>query len=75
MPKYIQLRNVPDKVHRHWKARAAASHVSLSDYLILELKRVDARAQFEQWCDRLATRAPVPGIDSAAAVRRERGPI
>lgn len=37
--KTIQIRNVPDDVHRTLRARAAASGVSLSDYALDELER------------------------------------
>ncbi|MGH3557998.1 MAG: FitA-like ribbon-helix-helix domain-containing protein, partial [Mycobacterium sp.] len=38
--KVIQIRNVPDEVHRTLRTRAAAAGVSLSDYLLDELVRV-----------------------------------
>lgn len=38
--KTIQVRNVPDEVHRTLRARAAASGISLSDYALGELERV-----------------------------------
>lgn len=39
MPKLIQLRNVPDELHKVLKSRTAAAGKSLSDYLIAELRR------------------------------------
>ena len=36
----VQVRNVPDAVHRKLKARAAEQGVSLSDFILAELKRV-----------------------------------
>jgi len=39
----IQIRNVPDDVHRTLKARAAAAGVSLSEYLLAEVVRVAER--------------------------------
>jgi plasmid stability protein len=72
MSKMIQLRNVPDGLHRRLKARAAAAHKSLSDYLIDEIERVAELPTFEELRERVASRAQVPGIDTAAAVRRER---
>jgi plasmid stability protein len=41
--KVIQVRNVPDDVHRTLRARAAAAGVSLSDYVLDELARVADR--------------------------------
>jgi plasmid stability protein len=40
MSRTIQIRNVPDDVHRTLRARAAAAGTSLSDYLLGELVRV-----------------------------------
>ena len=41
MPKMIQLRHVPDDLHRRLKARAALEGLSLSDYLVdLEVAQV-----------------------------------
>ena len=39
MSKMIQIRNVPDALHRRLKARAAEAGMSLSDYLLAELRR------------------------------------
>jgi plasmid stability protein len=39
----IQIRNVPDRVHKTLRARAAAAGQSLSDYLLQELVRVAER--------------------------------
>jgi plasmid stability protein len=41
--KVIQIRNVPDEVHRTLRTRAAAAGMSLSDYLLGELVRVTER--------------------------------
>jgi plasmid stability protein len=41
--KTIQVRNVPDDVHRVLRTRAAAAGVSLSDYALGELARVAER--------------------------------
>lgn len=38
--KTIQVRNVPDDVHRVLRTRAAAAGVSLSDFALGELERV-----------------------------------
>jgi antitoxin FitA len=73
MSKMIQLRNVPDALHRTLKARAALEGMSLSDYLIAEIRRVAERPTPREFRERLATRAPVePDISPARAVRAER---
>jgi antitoxin FitA len=40
VPKTLQIRDVPDDVHRTLRARAAAAGVSLSEYALAELTRV-----------------------------------
>jgi plasmid stability protein len=55
----IQLRNVPDALHRRLKARAALEGMSLSDYCIAELRRFAERPTLNEMLDRLATREPV----------------
>jgi antitoxin FitA len=39
----IQLRNVPDALHRRLKARAAMAGMSLSDYLLAEIREIAER--------------------------------
>jgi plasmid stability protein len=52
MSKMIQIRNVPDDVHRTVKARAARAGMSLSDYLKRDLERQAALPVMEEF-DRL----------------------
>jgi antitoxin FitA len=40
MAKMIQIRNVPDELHRMLKAWAAGANMSLSDYLLSEIERI-----------------------------------
>lgn len=73
MSKMIQLRNVPDSLHRGLKARAAMAGMSLSDYLLAEIKEIAAKPTLAEFRDRLHTRQPVSAdIDSARLVREER---
>jgi antitoxin FitA len=73
MSKMIQLRHVPDDLHRKLKARAAVEGLSLSDYLLREVERVAERPTLSDLRRRLAQRAPVrPHISPAKAVRAER---
>lgn len=66
----IQIRNVPDEVHRTLKMRAAAKGVSLSDYLLREIERVAERPTLEEVYARIKAAGPVhPSEDSATAVR------
>jgi plasmid stability protein len=73
MSKMIQLRNVPDELHRKLKARAALEGMSLSDYLLAEIQRVAERPTVTELRERLHHRTPVsPSEAPADAVRAER---
>ena len=73
MSKMIQLRNVPDALHRVLKARAAMSGMSLSDYLLGEIKEIAERPTLAELREILHTRKPVKAVfDSALLVREER---
>lgn len=73
MSKMIQLRNVPDALHRSLKARAALAGMSLSDYLLAEIKEIAERPTLEELRERLHKRKPVSvRLDTARVVRRER---
>ena len=73
MSKMIQLRNVPDGLHRRLKARAAMAGMSLSDYLLAEIKEIAQRPTLAEFRERLHQREPISGpIDSARLVREER---
>ena len=73
MSKMIQLRHVPDDLHRKLKARAATEGLSLSDYLLQEVRRVADRPTPTELRHRLAQRTPVvPRVPPGKAVRAER---
>jgi antitoxin FitA len=73
MSKMIQLRHVPDDLHRRLKSRAALEGLSLSDYLLQEIRRVADRPTLTELRHRLAQRAAVvPRLSPAKAVRAER---
>jgi plasmid stability protein len=72
MPR-IQIRNVPDALHRRLKSRAALAGMSLSDYLLAEIRAVAERPTLEELRRRMQTRAEVrPSISPAQAIRAER---
>jgi plasmid stability protein len=71
MSKMIQLRNVPDDLHRKLKARAASAGMTLSDFLIREAKLIAARPTMEEMRKRLAALPPVKLKTSAADIIRE----
>ena len=73
MSRMIQLRNVPDSLHRTVKARAAMAGMSLSDYLVAEIRKVAERPTLEELRERLHRREPVrTPVSAARAVRAER---
>ena len=68
----IQVRNVPERVHRTLKVRAAQAGTSLSEYLLAELSQIAERPTLEELLQRIETRKPHHNLDVAAAVRAER---
>lgn len=69
----IQIRNVPDQLHRQVKARAALAGLSMSDYLLREIEKMVARPTRDELLARLAALPPVD-LDPPAAevIRSER---
>ncbi|MBM3507613.1 MAG: hypothetical protein FJX64_07825 [Alphaproteobacteria bacterium] len=73
MPKMIQIRNVPDALHRTLKARAAEAGMSLSYYLLAQARRIAERPTAEQMRERLRQLTPIESDESPEdAVRAER---
>lgn len=73
MPKMIQIRNVSDALHRKLKARAAEAGMSLSDYLLAEMRKSAERPTMAELLERLKRLSPVDVRESPAdAVRAER---
>jgi antitoxin FitA len=59
MSKMIQIRNVPDALHRTLKVRAAQAGMTLSDYLLSEIERVAEKPTLAEMMERLRSREPV----------------
>jgi plasmid stability protein len=73
MSKMMQIRDVPDPIHRQLKARAALSGLSLSDYLLAELKRGLERPTRQELMERIARRGRVHlDREPADIIREER---
>ncbi len=70
----IQVRNVPEDLHRELKARAAREGLTLSDYALTELRRAVSVPTARELRARLAQRPQRPYIEETAAeaVRAER---
>ena len=59
MPKMIQIRNVPDELHRTLKANAARLGMTLSDYLLSEIEQVAEKPTLSEMMERLRSREPL----------------
>jgi len=55
----IQIRHVPEDVHRTLKARAAKAGMSLSDYLLQELGQLARKPTLQEWIERVRSHPPV----------------
>jgi len=67
MTKMIQIRNVPDDLHRTLKVRAAQAGMTLSDYLLFEIEQIAERPTLAEMMERLRQREPVE-LDEAPDV-------
>ena len=73
MSKTIQLRNVPDDLHRVLKSRAALEAKSLSDYLIAEIQPHAEYPTMEELRRRLRARTRLrPTVRPTQMIREER---
>jgi antitoxin FitA len=73
MPKMIQVRNVPESVHRTLKAQAALAGMSLSDFLLVEIRHLAERPSIAELRERVRHRSRITNpVSAAEAVRRER---
>ncbi|HXG57889.1 MAG TPA: hypothetical protein VNL91_02610 [Thermoanaerobaculia bacterium] len=73
MGRMVQIRNMPEAMHRKLKARAAAEGLSLSDYLLRELRKSAEAPTLEELVERLREREAFrPRTSPARAVRQER---
>jgi antitoxin FitA len=70
MAKMIQIRNVPDDLHRALKLRAARLGMSLSEYVLSEMEMVAEKPTFTELLERLRERKPVKLDESSSSVIR-----
>jgi len=66
----IQIRNVPEKLHRRLKSRAALAGMSLSDYLLNEIRQVAERPTIDELRARLHELPAVTLSPSSAEIIR-----
>lgn len=67
----IQIRNVPEVLHRRIKSRAALEGLSLSDFLLKEIQQLAERPTLKELAARMSTRTPVQYKISPAQILRE----
>jgi plasmid stability protein len=67
----IQIRNVPDDIHRKAKARAALAGMTMSEYILRELRKALARPTRDELLTRIAELPPIEVVPSAADMVRE----
>ena len=70
--KMIQVRNVPEELHRSLKERAAREGTTMSDLILAELPRLAHKPSPEQLLDRMRQRTPVGGKPAAELIAAER---
>jgi plasmid stability protein len=68
----IQIRNVPEDLHRSLKERAARDGTTLSDLILRELPRLAGRPSPEELLERIRNRDPVGGAAAAELIAAER---
>lgn len=69
----IQIRNVPDDIHRTLKSRAAKAGLSLSDYLLGQIRETAERPTLEEMLERFRQQPEATfSISAADAIREER---
>lgn len=71
MPKMIQVRNVPSRLHAELVRRARRRGMSLTEYIEDVLERDTAHPPLEEIVARVKTRQPVPLRRSVARMIKE----
>lgn len=69
----IQIRNVPDSLHRQLKSRAAEEGLSLTDYVLRELRRSVSYPNQAELVARIRARGELKvSLSPAEAIRQGR---
>src|SRR5260370_204637 len=71
---HIQIRNVPEDVHRTLKSRAAMKGMSLSEYLLAEVTELAEHPSLEELVARIRSRPMIRSQVSNAELIRQRRP-
>ena len=68
----VQVRGVPDDVHRRLKSQAALAGQSLNEFLLARMSDIARVPTLPELAERIRGRAPYAGPSSAALIRQER---
>jgi plasmid stability protein len=68
----VQVRGVPDDVHRRLKSQAALAGQSLNEYLLARMREIARVPTVPELAERIREREPYMGPSSAEIVREER---
>lgn len=71
MPKMIQIRNVPDRLHKALAARAAAAGMSLSDYAKQQLEQSTRELTWQEIADQLGALPPIEFSEDPVEILRK----
>ena len=70
----IQIRNVPQKLHRALKVRAAMEGVSMSQFILREIQKALERPSQQEILRQIAEQGPTYlSLPAAEVLREERG--
>jgi plasmid stability protein len=68
----VQIRDVPDDVHRRLKAQAASSGRSLNEHLLAQLTEIASTPTLTELTERLRRLPPYRGGGVAEVIREDR---
>ncbi|MBV6423193.1 MAG: hypothetical protein NAOJABEB_00983 [Steroidobacteraceae bacterium] len=71
MSRMIQIRHVPEEIHRRLKAQASLEGMTLSAYLLREVSKLSERPTASQVRARLAQLSPVKTKTSVVSMLRQ----
>lgn len=68
----VQIRDVPDDVHRRLKSQAALAGQSLNEYLLDRVTEVAAHPSFTELAEQIRELGPYEGPSAAEIIRADR---
>lgn len=68
----VQIRGVPDPVHRRLKSQAAIAGQSLNEFLLARMTEIARTPSVTELAERIRERAPYTGPSSVAVIREAR---